>query len=53
MSFKLTNTPVMFMDLMNKVFYDYLDMFIIIFIDDVLVYSRSHKEHELHLRFIL
>ena len=53
MSFGLTNAPVAFMDLMNKVFKEYLDKFIIVFIDDILVYSRTVKEHELHLKVVL
>ena len=53
MSFKLTNTPVAFMDLMNKVFEEYLDKFVIIFIDDILVYSHTMEEHELHLKIVL
>jgi hypothetical protein len=49
MSFGLTNAPVYFMYLMNKVFMDYLDMFVMVFIDDILVYSRSEEEYEYHL----
>ena len=45
MSFGLTNTPTVFMDLMNRVFRPFLDRFVIIFIDDILVYSRSDEEH--------
>jgi hypothetical protein len=48
MSFGLTNTPAYFMYLMNKVFMEYLDKFVVVFIDDILVYSRSEEEH-LHL----
>jgi hypothetical protein len=48
MSFGLTNTPVYFMYLMNKVFMEYLDKFVMVFIDDILVYSRSEEER-LHL----
>jgi hypothetical protein len=48
MSFGLTNAPVYFMYLMNKVFMEYLDKFVVVFIDDILVYSRSEEEH-LHL----
>jgi hypothetical protein len=48
MSFGLTNAPAYFMYLMNKVFMEYLDKFIVVFIDDVLVYSRSEEEHEGH-----
>ena len=53
MSFGLTNTPAYFMNLMNKVFMDYLDKFVVVFIGDILVYSRSEKEHEEHLRMVL
>ena len=48
MSFGLTNAPATFMDLMNRVFCPYLDRFVIVFIDDILVYSRSELEHERH-----
>jgi hypothetical protein len=53
MSFGWTNAPAYFMYLMNKVFMEYLDKFIVVFIDDILVYSRSEEEHEEHLRLIL
>jgi hypothetical protein len=53
MSFGLTNAPDYFMYLMNKVFMEYLDKFIMVFIDDILVYSRSEEEHEEHLRLAL
>ena len=53
MSFGLTNTPAAFMDLMNRVFEEYLDKFIIIFIDYILVYSHTMEEHELHLKIAL
>lgn len=53
MPFRLTNAPAAFMDLMNRVFHDYLDYFVIVFIDDILVYSESLKEHEDHLRMVL
>ncbi|KAL8148045.1 hypothetical protein AgCh_005401 [Apium graveolens] len=53
MPFGLTNVPSVFMDLMNRVFKDLLDKFVIVFIDDILVYSRSKEEHEEHLRVVL
>ena len=53
MSFGLTNAPAVFMDLMNRVFRPYLDLFVIFFIDDILVYSRSELEHERHLGLVL
>ena len=49
----LTNAPAAFVDLMNRVFKDYLDKFVIVFIDDILIYSRSKEEHEEHLRIAL
>ena len=52
MSFGLTNSPEAFMDLMNRVFRPYLDRFVIVFIDDILVYSRSELEHERHLGLV-
>ncbi|GJW79271.1 putative nucleotidyltransferase, ribonuclease H [Tanacetum coccineum] len=53
MPFGLTNAPAVFMDLMNRVCRPYLDKFIIVFIDDVLIYSKSKEEHEKHLKLIL
>jgi hypothetical protein len=53
MFFGLTNAPAYFMYLMNKVFMEYLDKFVVVFIDDILVFSRSEEEHEEHLRLVL
>jgi hypothetical protein len=53
MPFGLTNAPTMFMDLMNRVFRPYLDQYVVVFIDNILVYSNSHLEHEQHLRVVL
>jgi hypothetical protein len=53
MSFRLTNAPTYFMYLMNKVFMEYLDKLVMVFIDDILVYSKDEEEHEEHLRLVL
>jgi hypothetical protein len=53
MSFGLTNALAYFMYLMNSVFVDYLDKFVVVFIDDILVYSQNEQEHEEHLRKVL
>jgi hypothetical protein len=52
-SFGLTNAPAYFMYLMNKVFMEYLDKFVVVFIDDILIFSRTEEEHEKHLRLVL
>ena len=49
----LTNAPAYFMNMMNKVFMDFPDKFVVVFIDDILIYSKSHKLHEEHLRLVL
>ncbi|KAL4016280.1 hypothetical protein IC575_023927 [Cucumis melo] len=51
-SFGLTNAPTVFMDLMNRVFREFLDTFVIVFIDDILIYSKTEAEHEEHLRMV-
>jgi hypothetical protein len=53
MSFGLTNAPAYFMNLMYKVFMEYLDRFVVVFIDDILIYSKSDSDHEEHLRLVL
>ena len=53
MPFGLTNAPATFMELMNRVFISYLNQFIVVFINDILVYSRGPEEHEEHLRIVL
>ena len=50
--FGLTNAPTAFMALMNRVFHEYLDHFVIVFIDDILIFSKSMEEHEEHLRIV-
>ena len=53
MPFRLTNAPTIFMDLMHGVFQPYLDHFVVVFIDDILIYSKSEEEHGVHLRNVL
>ena len=53
MPFGLTNVPAAFMDLMHRVFQPYLDQFVVVFVDDILIYSQSEWEHEYHLRIVL
>jgi hypothetical protein len=53
MSFGLTNAPAYFLYLMNKVFMEYLDKFVLVFNDYILVFSRTEEEHEVHLRLVL
>ena len=53
MPFGLSNDPAAFMSLMNRVFYPYFDHFVIVFIDDILVYSKNAEEHAFHLKVVL
>jgi len=52
-SFGVTKSPGVFMDYMNRIFHPYLDSFVVVFIDEILVYSKTRKEHEVHLRIML
>jgi hypothetical protein len=53
MSFELTNAHAYFMYLMNKVFMKYLDKFLVVFIDDILIFSKNEEEYDKHLRMVL
>nr|KYP75158.1 Retrovirus-related Pol polyprotein from transposon 17.6 [Cajanus cajan] len=53
MPFGVTNAPTVFMDYMNRIFRPFLDRFVVVFIDDILVYSRSLEDHREHLRLVL
>ena len=53
MSFGLTNAPAYFMNMMNKMFMEFLDKFVVVFIDDILVYSKNKEEHKEHLHLVL
>ena len=53
LSFGLTNAPAAFMSLLNGNFKPYMDLIVIVFIDDILIYSKSRKEHEEHLRIVM
>jgi hypothetical protein len=53
MSFGLTNAPAAFMEAMNRMLHEFLDDFVVVFLDDILIYSKTEEEHERHLRLIL
>ena len=53
MLFRLTNAPTTFMDLINRVFRSYVDQFVMVFIDDILLYSKHREDHDTHLRVVL
>ena len=53
MPFGLINAPAAFMDLMNRVFRSYVDQFVVVFIDDILAYSKDREDHDTHLRVVL
>ena len=53
MPFGLTNAPAAFMDLMHRLFQPYLDQFVVVFVEEILIYSQSEREHEDHLRIVL
>lgn len=53
MPFGVTNAPTIFMDYMNRIFHPFLDKFVVVFIDDILIYSKSKQEHENHLGLVL
>jgi hypothetical protein len=53
MPFRLTNTPIVFQNLMNNIFHEYLDDFVVYYIDDILIFSKNMGDHECHVYLIL
>jgi len=53
MPFGVTHAPTVFMDYMNRIFRPFLDKFVVVFIDDIVIYSKTHEEHAEHLRVVL
>jgi len=53
MLFGVSNAPTIFMDYIKRIFHEFLDKFFVVFIDDVLIYSKNHEEHERHLKIVL
>ena len=53
MSFGLTNAPAVFMEAMNRMLHEFLDDFVVVFLDDILIYSKTKADHDQHLRLIL
>ena len=53
MPFGVVNAPTLFIDYMNKIFRSFLDKFVVVFIDDILIYSKTHEEHAEHVRIVL
>jgi len=53
MPFGVSNAPALFMDYMNRIFWPFLDKFVVVFIDEILIYSKTHEEHTEHMRIVL